>query len=262
MKRNEERKRIGRRGVKGPGAPALRRLLPAHPQFLLEGAAVIAAIAFLFYDSAAAMAFLSPLMIPYYRRRDRELRQRNRKELSGQFREALAAIITALKAGYSPENAFVACRREMQFQFGEKAMITKEMDRIEKGLGNRIPLEKLLFDFAGRWQVEEIMEFAEVFAIARRSGGNLPEILGRTAALIQDRMEIDREIDLLLSSRKYEQRIMECIPFFIIFYLSMSSEGFFSVLYHNVGGVLFMTGCLAAYIASILLSDRIMDIEL
>ncbi len=75
-------------------------------------------------------------------------------------------------------------------------------------------------------------------------------------------MEIDTEIDLLLSSRRFEQKIMEGVPFFIIFYLGMSTEGFFDVLYHNPGGVIFMTGCLAAYLAAILLSDRIMAIEL
>ena len=236
--------------------------LPRSPVFLLEGAVLIGIIAYLFYDSFLAALFLSPLLIPYYRRRAREKLRRDRKELSSQFREALAAIITALKAGYSAENAFAECRREMQFQFGEKATITVEMERIVKGLENHIPLEKLLRDFALRWQIEEISEFAEVFSIARRSGGNLPEILERTASVIRDRMEIDTEIDILLSSRKYEQKIMEGIPFFIIFYLGLSSEGFFDVLYHNPAGVLFMTGCLAAYLAAVLLSDRIMAIEL
>ncbi len=141
-------------------------------------------------------------------------------------------------------------------------MITLEMRKIEKGLENRISLEKLLHEFASRWQVEEISEFAEVFSIARKSGGNLPEIIGRTATLIQERMEIDTEIDLMLSSRKYEQKIMNAVPFFIIFYLSLTTKGFFAVLYHNPAGILFMTVCLLAYLAAVLLSDRIMAIEL
>lgn len=236
--------------------------LPENPQFLLEGALLVGAIAYLFYDTPLAAGFLSPLLIPYYRRRSREKRQREQKELAGQFREALTAIITALKAGYSAENAFSECRKEMAFQFGEKAMITLEMRKIEKGLENRISLEKLLHEFASRWQVEEISEFAEVFSIARKSGGNLPEIIGRTATLIQERMEIDTEIDLMLSSRKYEQKIMNAVPFFIIFYLSLTTKGFFAVLYHNPAGILFMTVCLLAYLAAVLLSDRIMAIEL
>lgn len=236
--------------------------LPANPAFVLEGAALAGIAAYLFYDSAVAAVLLLPLIVPYYRRRCREKAEKDRRELSAQFREALTAIITALKAGYSSENAFAECRREMAFQFGEKAMITEEMERIVRGMENRIPLEKLLTEFASRWNIEEINEFTEVFSIARRSGGNLPVILNRTAELIQDRMEIDTEIDILLSSRKFEQKIMNGVPFFIIFYLGLSTDGFFDVLYHNAAGAAFMTACLAAYLFSILLSDRIMAIEL
>lgn len=251
--------------IEGPRVKGRRRerpVLPENPVFLLEGAALIAVIAYLFYDSVLAAVLLSPLLIPYYRRRSREKLRQDKKELSAQFREALAAIITALKAGYSAENSFIECLQEMRFQFGDKAMITCEMKRIGRGIENRIPLEKLLAEFASRWQIEEITEFAEVFTIARRSGGDLPEILGRTAEVIRDRMEIDTEIDVLMSSRKFEQKIMEGVPFFIIFYLGMTTEGFFSVLYHNTAGVLFMTGCLAAYLAAVMISDRIMAIEL
>ena len=256
-------KTAGKKSLKVRESPVRRFLhFPQNPQFLLEGALLVGTIAYLFYDSPIAAGILSPLLIPYYRRRSREKRQRAQKELAGQFREALAAIITALKAGYSAENAFSECRKEMAFQFGEKAMITLEMRKIEKGLENRISLEKLLHEFASRWQVEEISEFAEVFSIARKSGGNLPEIIGRTASIIQERMEIDTEIDLMLSSRKFEQKIMNAVPFFIIFYLSLTTNGFFDVLYHNPGGILFMSGCLAAYLAAVLISDRIMAIEL
>lgn len=257
MKRKD---RLDKKKEKSQGRRYLR--MPENPVFLLEGVVLIGVIAYLFYDSPIAAVFLTPLLYPYYKRRAREKMQQDKKELSAQFREALAAIITALKAGYSAENAFIECLREMQFQFGEKAMITREMKRIGKGIENRIPLEKLLAEFASRWQIEEISEFAEVFSIARRSGGNLPEILGRTAEIIRGRMEIDTEIDILLSSRKFEQKIMDGVPFFIIFYLGLSTDGFFSVLYHNLPGVIFMTGCLAAYLAAYVISDRIMAIEL
>lgn len=236
--------------------------LPEYPVFVLEGAVLAGIIARLFYDSALAAVFLLPMTVPYYRRRCREKKEKDKRELSMQFREALAALITALKAGYSAENSFAECRHEMAFQFGEKAMITVEMDRIIRGLENRVPLEKLLAEFASRWEIEEIDEFADVFSIARKSGGNLPEILNRTASLIQDRMEIDTEIEILLSSRKFEQKIMYSVPFFIIFYLGVTTEGFFDILYHNFGGVVFMTACLAAYLTAVLLADRIMAIEL
>ena len=153
-KTGQQKNSLGMERRAGPVQWIRGRLhMPGHPVFILEGAVLIAMAAHLFYDSIIAAVFLIPLIIPYYRRRCREKAQKDRRELSGQFREALAAIITALKAGYSSENAFAACRREMSFQFGEKAMITMEMERIKRGMENRIPLEKLLVEFASRWEL-------------------------------------------------------------------------------------------------------------
>ena len=230
--------------------------------YLLEGSGLAAAVAWLFYQSKGAMILLSPLAIPYCLYRLEGDRQKERRILSGQFRELLESVNNALRAGDSPENAFREGYKEMLYEYGEHAPITERMRRVVGGMDNQIPLEKLLTEFASRWDIEEISEFAEVFSIARRSGGNLPVILNRTAELIQDRMEIDTEIDILLSSRKFEQKIMNCVPFFIIFYLGLSTEGFFDVLYHNAAGAAFMTACLAAYLFSILFSDKIMAIEL
>ena len=105
------------------------------------------------------------------------------------------------------------------------------------------------------------MQFADVFLTAKRSGGNMTEILAETADMIEQKMAVDREIDVLLSSRKLEQKIMNVVPFFIIFYISLTSKGFFDVLYHNPVGILIMTICMAVYLAAFLLSEKIVEIE-
>ena len=135
------------------------------------------------------------------------------------------------------------------------------MTRIINGLDNQVPLEKLISDFAARAQVEEIREFAEVFAIAKKGGGNMPEILGRTASLIEERLEVENEIYIALASRRMEARIMDLTPFLIIFYIGLTSPGFFDVLYHNAAGVIFMSICLGAYLAALAASEKILRIS-
>jgi len=54
---------------------------------------------------------------------------------------------------------------------------------------------------------------------------------------------------------------MNVVPFFIIFYISLTSKGFFDVLYHNPVGILIMTICMAVYLAAFLLSEKIVEIE-
>lgn len=218
-------------------------------------------LSMLFYRSLAALLPLLPAGAAYACFRRKERREKEQRVLAAQFRDALGSVITALKAGDSPENAFCESRKEMAFQYGENAVITKELVRIENGLENRVPLEQLLEAFAAGWDVEEIREFSEVFAILKRSGGNMVDVLGRTAVLLQERIDVEEEIRILLGNRRMECRIMNMTPFVLVLYVSATSPGFFDVLYHNLTGIAFMTVCLAGYLAAYALGEKILDIR-
>ena len=145
----------------------------------------------------------------------------------------------ALRAGDSPENAFREGYKEMLYEYGEHAPITERMRRVVGGMDNQIPLEKLLEEFAREAGTEEIREFAEVFRIAKRGGGNMTEILDRTASLIEERIDVENEISIMLGNRRLEQRIMDVTPFLIIFYIG-----------------------LAAYFGALILSERILAVTI
>lgn len=230
--------------------------------YLAEGVAMAAAAAWLFYQSWTAVLVLSPFAIPYCRHRIMGEKEKEKRILSGQFRELLESVNNALRAGDSPENAFREGHREMVYQYGRYAPITRETARMTAGLDNQIPLEKLLEDFADRCGTEEIREFSEVFGIAKRGGGNMTEILARTSLLISERLDVENEISILLGNRRLEQRIMDITPFVIIFYIGITSPGFFDVLYHNFEGAAFMTLCLGAYLSALFLSEKILAIAM
>ena len=119
----------------------------------------------------------------------------------------------------------------------------------------------LLKDLGRRSGVGDVEDFAEVFSIARRAGGAVNDMIRRSASVTGDKIQISREIRTLLASRRYEQKIMNLIPFFIMAYLQLTSAGFFDALYGNPAGILIMTGALAVYSAAFLLSEKIVDIE-
>ena len=58
-----------------------------------------------------------------------------------------------------------------------------------------------------------------------------------------------------------EARIMNMVPFFIIFYINLTSSGFFSPLYHNAFGIVLMTVCMGLYVGAYILSERIVNID-
>ncbi|MCM1175829.1 MAG: hypothetical protein NC341_12370 [Blautia sp.] len=229
--------------------------------YSVEGMLFIGFFAYFFYRSLWACLFLSPALLLFLKRKKKELAQKRRKELHMQFKDALLSVSASQKAGYSVENAFREAYRDMTALYGEESAICRELYAIGKGLENNVVLEKLLYDFGCRSRIQDIMQFAEVFLIAKRNGGNMTEILSLTAETIEQKIAVDKEIEVLLSARKMEQKIMNAVPFFIIFYISLTSRGFFDVLYHNPAGILIMTACLAVYLAAFILSGRIAAIE-
>lgn len=106
------------------------------------------------------------------------------------------------------------------------------------------------------------MEFTDVFIVAKRSGGNYISIIQSTVYTISNKIEIKNEIDTFLSGKKYEQKIMSLVPPAIIAFVDFSSPGLLNSLYHNYIGISVMTGCLVLYLVALLISKKIMDIEI
>lgn len=229
--------------------------------YYTEGFMLIGVIAYFFYQSAWVCIFLSPLFVFFLKEKKRDLAKKRRQELNMQFKDAVLSVSASQKAGYSVENAFREAYRDMEMLYGRESHICRELTYIAKGLDNNIVLEKLLYDFGFRSHLPDILQFADVFFIAKRNGGNMTEILSGTADLIGQKIAVDKEIEVLVSSKKMEQRIMNVVPFFIIFYINLTSKGFFDVLYHNLIGILVMTTCLLVYLAAFMISRKLVEIE-
>ena len=121
--------------------------------------------------------------------------------------------------------------------------------------------EEAFGDLAVRSGLEDIRNFAEVFLAARRSGGELMKIISRTADIIGEKIRIQEDILTATASRRLEQRFMSAIPFLIVFYIELTSPGFFGILYTTLTGRLLMTACLAVFLAAQAVSKRILEIE-
>ena len=138
----------------------------------------------------------------------------------------------------------------------------KEVQIIKRGIDNNIDIIGLIEDFAFRSGIEEIESFAGILAVGRKSGGNLSSNMESYVRVIEEKTGVMQEIDTMISARRFEQRIMNVIPFLIIFYVELTNKGFFAVLYHNIFGNLVMTITMAIYILSVYLSDKIIDIRI
>ena len=80
--------------------------------------------------------------------------------------------------------------------------------------------------------------------------------------LISMKIEVEEEIRTVLTGKQMEEKVMSMVPFFIIFYIDLTSPGFFSVMYGNITGIVIMSACLLVYGIAVWLGERIMNISM
>lgn len=222
-------------------------------------AAITGFLACFFYRSAVAALPLSGIGVWLYGKTAADKAKRQRRELTAQFRECILSVAASLQAGYSVENAFVECRQDMRLLYGEEACLVRELDIVRRGLAINISLEELLVDLARRSACDDITQFAQIFSIAKRNGGNMTEIIQSSADQIGKQIELKQEMETLLGGKRMELGIMKAVPFGILLYINVGNPGYFDSLYHNLTGAAIMTGCLAVYLSACAMGERIMD---
>lgn len=207
------------------------------------------------------MLLIVPAFPFYYRYRDSMERKRKQEKLCFEFKEFMTVTAAALSAGYSMENALKSAEKDIVPLLGEKAEMVRSIKIINRRIALNEPAEKVLLDFGRSVGLEDIESFGEIFAFAKRSGGDYAGIMKRTASVLQEKIETSRDIQTVISQKKMEARIMDIVPIGIILYLQVSSPDFLAGLYGSLAGIVVMTGCLAVYIFAVLFSEKLVDLK-
>ena len=188
--------------------------------------------------------------------------EKQKKTIVVEFKDACDSFVSALSAGYSMENSVTEAKKDLLLLYKKETSMISELDHISQRLKLGKPLDELLYDLGKRSGAEDIIVFSQVYATARKSGGNLVKIMKRTSDAIGEKIEIEREVTTMISGKKMESMCMMIIPLLIIIYLNVFSPGFLAPLYQGLAGRAFMCVALIAYIATVLWSRKIMDIKM
>ena len=230
-------------------------------KYIAESAALCGIVDYLFYKSVWALVFMAPVSGMYLKWKKKQLIRERKRKLNYQFRDALNSMSVAVQAGYSVENAVSACVRDLEQLYSKDEDIVAEFRYIETQQKVSVPVEELFLDLGQRCRVEDIENFASILYTAKRSGGDLGNVLQKVARMLGDKIDVKKEIEATLAAKKSEQMIMSLMPAGIILYLRLASPGFLDMLYGNPFGIAAMTVCLTVYGLAYWMGKRIVEIE-
>ena len=122
------------------------------------------------------------------------------------------------------------------------ATILVELDGIIAKFHNAVPLSQAFADFAQRSGLEDVASFASIYATIEGKSSRADEIIRETQQIIADKMEIEMEIDTLMTAAKSEVNIMLFMPLVILGVIGYAGAGFMDAIYTTDAGRAVATG--------------------
>jgi len=182
--------------------------------------------------------------------------KKRREKLRTQFFDLLEAVSVAMRAGNPFIMSLQSAREDMILIYPEDSDIITELDIIIGKFNNAVPISTAFSDFAARSGLEDIASFASIYATIEGKSSRADEIVREIQQIIADKMEIEMEIETLLTAAKTEVNIMLMMPLVILGVIGYAGAGFMDAIYTTAAGRVVSTGGLAVFIFSFILARK------
>ena len=134
------------------------------------------------------------------------LKRRRRLRFNLQLVDTLMSMSNALKAGFSITQAFEAAAREGANPMAQE--FTLFLQQIRVG----VTFEQALLNLEERVMCEDLTLMARAIETARKTGGNLTEILETISGTIRERLRIETRIRTLTAQGRLQGLIVGAMP--------------------------------------------------
>lgn len=230
---------------------------------ILVGAFFCFLVGYLFYMNVIVAGIFSLLGFYFTKIRRVQLRDKRKRELTLQFKQMLFSLSSALSAGKSVDQAFKEIVKDLRLLYPDpNTYIIRELELINRRIANGDNIVRAIKDFSDRADSDDITNFSDVFITSTSTGGDLVEIISRTSTIISEKLEVQQEIQILVSGKKLESNVLILAPLGIIGFMSFAGNGYMDPLYEFPGaGPVIMTACIAVLGFVYWVLQKIMDIR-
>lgn len=179
-----------------------------------------------------------------------------------QFFDMLEAMSVAMRAGNPVLKALESARDDLVLIYSENSDIITELDIIIARFHNAVPLSQGFMDFAERSGLEDVVSFASIYATIEGKSSRADEIVRETQQIIADKMEIEMEIDTLMTAAKSEVNIMLVMPLLILLVIGYAGAGFMDSIYTTTVGRLVATAGFVVFIISYVMARKFSSVKI
>lgn len=156
---------------------------------------------------------------PTYKAKKLEARK---KKSTLEFREFIDLLNNSIGAGENLENAIRNSHRDLLDMFSDKDPIVIYSKDMVSSLDLGQSMKKVLEDFGEKMELEDVDIFIGTLIIAIDSGMNISYIIDNSKTILNQKIDIELEIDSMMKASKRELTIMTVLPLLIILLLKIT----------------------------------------
>jgi tight adherence protein B len=247
-----------------PWTPALTRLIRqsgkdwhASSVFLFSAGTAIAAgwlaslfVFNLFINTVIGFAVgLSPYMCLYV------LREKRRHDFDALLPEAVDLMARGLRAGHSIAAVLEMVGNEIADPVGTEFRALHK----EQSLG--LPIRDAMMDLVERMPLDDLRFLATAVLLQKESGGNLAQILDKTALVMRERARLKGQLRIYTAQGRITGWILCAAPFLMFALISFINHDYEKTLLSNPLGLKMVYGGLGLMVLGVLTIRKIIDVK-
>ncbi len=182
-------------------------------------------------------------------------RQRRFSAFEKNLPEALDLMVSGLRAGHSLLAAMALVARECPAPVGSEFKICFEEQNY--GLEMKAALENLQM----RVPLQDLKITSTAITIQKESGGNLAEVLDKTAYVIRERFRLKRQIMVHTAQGRLTGLILTLMPVVLGVGIYFVDPGMISILWHREIGIKLMWAAAGLIVIGGFVIHKIVDID-
>lgn len=169
--------------------------------------------------------------------------------------EAIDLMSRALKAGHAVTSAIEMVAQEIAEPVSGEFRIVFE----EQNLG--LPIREAMLNLAERVPLEDVRFLATAVLVQKETGGNLAEVLDKTAALMRERIRLKGQLRIYTAQGRLTGWILCLMPFIVFSLISLANYNYEKKLWTEPMGLHMVYVGLVMMAIGVFVIRRIIDIK-
>ncbi len=169
--------------------------------------------------------------------------------------DAIDLMSRALKAGHSVSSSIEMIAQEISPPVGP------EFRRLFEEQNFGLPLREAMLNLANRVPIADVQFLVTAILVQKETGGNLVEILDKTASVLRDRMRLQGQVRVYTAQGRLTGWILSLLPFVIFGIISTINPGYAHILLDDPLGQKLIIAGLVLMAFGIWVIRKVIDIK-